>query len=42
MALCIFAYSKENDNGSGFGGNAVKWMLDVFSMSAFKNFAEEV
>ncbi|MBL5825534.1 hypothetical protein [Serratia fonticola] len=42
IALRFYAYSKENDNGSGFGGNGIKWMPDVFSLCAFKIFAKEV
>jgi acyl-CoA hydrolase len=42
IALRFYAYSKENDNGSGFGGNGVKWMPDVFSLCAFKIFAKGV
>jgi len=42
IALRFFAYCKENDNGSGFGDNAVKWIHDVFAWRAFKNFAEEM
>ncbi|MGF6191216.1 hypothetical protein [Serratia sp. 2723] len=41
IALRFFAMGKESDNGSGFGGNAVKWMLDVFSWCEFRNLAEE-